>query len=188
MRKIIVICCLFIIGSCKDVGELEVKVKLPEILEEVSGIQYSQNENAFWMLNDSGNSPSLYLVSEQGELLRVLEINAENTDWEDITQDQQGNIYIGNFGNNANKRKDLVILKVNASDLMSTSKINVEKIQFYYPEQQQFPPKEKYFDTEGFFEWNGFLYIFTKSRVKNEIGRTFLYKIPIKVGNHSARK
>ena len=68
---------MFIIGSCKDVGELEVKVKLPEILEEVSGIQYSQNENAFWMLNDSGNSPSLYLVSEQGELLRVLEINAE---------------------------------------------------------------------------------------------------------------
>ena len=55
MRKIIVICCLFIIGSCKDVGELEVKVKLPEILEEVSGIQYSQKEDAFWMLNDSGN-------------------------------------------------------------------------------------------------------------------------------------
>ena len=187
MRKTIIICCLLIIGSCKNFRELEVKVKLPELLEEVSGIQYSQNENAFWMLNDSGNSPSLYLVSEQGELLRVLEINAENTDWEDITQDQQGNIYIGNFGNNANKRKDLVILKVNASDLMSTSKINVEKIQFYYPEQQQFPPKEKYFDTEGFFEWNGFLYIFTKSRVENEIGRTFLYKIPNKVGNHSAK-
>ena len=94
MRKIIGICCLFIIGSCKDVGELEVKVKLPEILEEVSGIQYSQKEDAFWMLNDSGNSPSLYLVSEQGELLRNLQINAENTDWEDITKDQQGNIYI----------------------------------------------------------------------------------------------
>ena len=119
MKKIIIICCLLIISSCKDFGELEVKVKLPELLEEVSGIQYSQNEDAFWMLNDSGNSPSLYLVSEQGELLRVLQINAQNTDWEDITQDQQGNIYIGNFGNNANKRKDLVILKVNASDLKS---------------------------------------------------------------------
>ena len=81
MRKTIIICCLLIIGSCKNFRELEVKVKLPELLEEVSGIQYSQNENAFWMLNDSGNSPSLYLVSEQGELLRVLEINAENTDW-----------------------------------------------------------------------------------------------------------
>ena len=90
MRKIIVICCLFIIGSCKDVGELEVKVKLPELLEEVSGIQYSQNEDAFWMLNDSGNSPSLYLVSEQAELLRVLQINAENTDWEDITTRSAG--------------------------------------------------------------------------------------------------
>jgi hypothetical protein len=71
MKKIIIICCLLIISSCKDFGELEVKVKLPELLEEVSGIQYSQNEDAFWMLNDSGNSPSLYLVSEQCSKYRL---------------------------------------------------------------------------------------------------------------------
>ena len=184
MKKITLICCLLILGSCEKFGELKIKTKLPQLLEEVSGIQYSKGEDAFWMINDSGNAPSLYLVSEEGSILRELKINSKNTDWEDITQDKEGNIYIGNFGNNANKRKDLVILKVYASDLKSNSKINVENIEFYYPEQKQFPAKEKYFDTEGFFEWNDFLYIFTKSRVRNKIGKTFLYRIPNKVGNH----
>jgi hypothetical protein len=186
MKKITLICCLLILGSCEKFGELKIKTKLPQLLEEVSGIQYSKNEDAFWMINDSGNASSLYLVSEEGNILRELKINSKNTDWEDITQDKEGNMYIGNFGNNANKRKDLVILKVHASDLKSNSKINVENIEFYYPEQKQFPAKEKYFDTEGFFEWNDFLYIFTKSRVKNKIGKTFLYRIPNKVGNHPA--
>ena len=172
MKKITLICCLLILVSCEKFGELKIKTKLPQLLEEVSGIQYSKNEDAFWMINDSGNAPSLYLVSEEGNILRELKINSKNTDWEDITQDKEGNVYIGNFGNNANKRKDLVILKVHASDLKSNSKINVENIEFYYPEQKQFPAKEKYFDTEGFFEWNDFLYIFTKSRVKNKIGKT----------------
>jgi sugar lactone lactonase YvrE len=28
--------------------------------------------------------------------------NAENNDWEDITKDIHGNIYVGDFGNNDN--------------------------------------------------------------------------------------
>ncbi|QMU66757.1 MAG: hypothetical protein GKR88_16220 [Flavobacteriaceae bacterium] len=152
---------------------------MPKVLKEVSGIQYSEKENAFWMLNDSGNSPLLYLVSEEGKILKELTMNAKNTDWEDITQDSQRNIYIGDFGNNSNERKDLTILKINHSDLYGNQKINVTKTQFYYPEQKKFPPKKKkrYYDAEAFFEWNGFFYIFTKSRVKGEMGRTFLYKV-----------
>ena len=188
MKKIVLICCFLLSIGCKQSMNLEVTTKLPKILEEVSGIQYSEKENAFWMLNDSGNKPNIYLVSEQGEILRELKINQENDDWEDITQDSQGNLYIGNFGNNANKRKNLSIFKINVSDLSSSKKINTEVIEFFYPEQKQFPAKKMYYDTEGFFEWNGFLYIFTKSRVKSEIGRTFLYRIPNKIGNHPAKR
>ena len=190
MKKIILFIALCCLVSCTNYGQLEVKAHLPKKLEEVSGIQYAEKERAFWMLNDSGNKPHLYLVSEKGAILRKLKVDAKNTDWEDITKDKEGNIYIGDFGNNANKRKDLTILKVHSSNVTSTKKIRVAKIQFYYPEQKKFPPKKKkmYYDTEAFFEWNGYFYIFTKSRVKGEIGKTFLYRIPNETGRHEAKR
>lgn len=190
MKKLGILFSLFFFVSCTNYGQLELKAKLPKVLEEVSGIQYDAKEDAFWMLNDSGNKPRVYLVSEKGKIKRTLKINAHNKDWEDITLDKKGNLYIGDFGNNYNERRDLQILKVKAQDLNSKKKIEVERIYFHFPEQKKFPPKKKkmYYDVEGFFEWNNFFYIFTKSRVKNEIGRTFLYRVPNKVGNHWAER
>ena len=95
-----------------DTGNLNVVTNLPRSLHEASGIEKLNDSELLWMINDSGNASSLYLVSEEGNILRELKINSKNTDWEDITKDKEGNVYIGNFGNNANKRKDLVILKV----------------------------------------------------------------------------
>ena len=39
--------------------------------------------------------------------------NALNIDWEDLTSDSIGNIYIGDFGDNKKERKTYVIYKVN---------------------------------------------------------------------------
>jgi hypothetical protein len=180
----------FLFTSCENFGQLKVKAKLSKQLEEVSGIQYDAKEDAFWMLNDSGNSSSVFLVTEEGTILRELEIDAKNHDWEDITMDAEGNLYIGDFGNNENERKNLQILKVKKEDLDSKKEINVEKIKFEFPEQKKFPPKKKnrYYDVEGFFAWKGNFYVFTKSRVKNEIGRTFLYRVPMEEGKHKAQR
>lgn len=178
MKKLFFLFSFLLLFSCTNYGQLQLKAHLPKALEEVSGIQYDQGRDAFWMLNDSGNKPSVFLVTEQGKILRELMIDAHNNDWEDITMDAEGNLYIGDFGNNRNKRKDLRILKIKKEDLDSKKKIQVEKIYFSFPEQKKFPPKKKYYDVEGFFEWNGAFYIFTKSRVKNKIGRTFLYRVP----------
>lgn len=189
MKKFIALFVLItLLYSCSDYGKLELQAKLPKILNEVSGIQYSEKENAFWMLNDSRNKPSLYLVSQTGKIKREIKIDAHNKDWEDITQDNEGNIYIGDFGNNLNNRRDLQILKVKSQNLNSSQKVTTERIEFYFPEQKKFPPKKKrmYYDVEAFFEWNNFFYIFTKSRVKSQIGKTFLYRVPNQVGKHSA--
>lgn len=190
MKKLLFLLGLLLFNSCTNFGQLEVKAKLPKILEEVSGIQYDARLDAFWMLNDSGNKPSVYLVTEQGKILRELKIDANNNDWEDITVDKQGNLYVGNFGNNRNNRKNLHIIKIKKEDLESDNKIAIERIYFHFPEQKKFPPKKKkmYYDVEGFFEWNGNFYVFTKSRVPNKIGRTFLYRVPNKVGNHWAER
>lgn len=171
---------LLVLTSCENFGQLEVKTRLPKLMEEVSGIQYDAKEKAFWMLNDSGNSPAVFLINAKGKVLRELKIDTDNNDWEDITMDAEGNLYVGDFGNNYNERKDLHILKVKKEDLHSNKKVQAEKIYFSFPEQKKFPPKKKkrYYDVESFFEWNGSFYLFTKSRVKNEGGRTFLYRVP----------
>lgn len=173
--------------SC-DTGNLEVVADLPSTLKEVSGTEIIPGSELIWMLNDGGNKSRLYGLSLQGKIIKEINIEAKNNDWEDLTTDASGNIYIGDFGNNFSKRKNLAVLKVDASDLNSDSKASVERISFKYPNQNKFPPKKKqrHFDCESFFFYNDSLYLFTKSRVKNEFGKTKLYKIPARRGQHEA--
>ncbi len=177
---------LFLLSSCTNYGQLEVVADLPGSLHENSGIQLIKNSNLLWALNDGGNKNRIYGINTKGKVKKVFTINAKNNDWEDLTSDPKGNLYIGDFGNNYNNRKNLAILKVN--DLKNKKNADVERIQFYFPDQKKFPPKKKklYFDTESFFFFNDSLYLFTRSRVKGDYGKTSLYKIPAMPGNHAA--
>tara|TARA_R110000868_G_scaffold115383_7_gene308107 strand:+ start:13234 stop:14076 length:843 start_codon:yes stop_codon:yes gene_type:complete len=178
----------FLISSSCNTGNLKIIADLPKTLNEASGIEKTIDSDLIWMLNDGGNSPKLYGVSISGKIKKELKINAKNNDWEDLTSDQEGNIYIGDFGNNANKRKNLAILKVSKDSLENKGEVNIERISFKYENQTKFPPKKKnlYFDCEAFFHFNDSLYLFTKSRVKNDFGKTNLYRIPAKQGHHIA--
>ena len=175
----------FLISSSCNTGNLKIIADLPKTLNEASGIEKTIDSDLIWMLNDGGNSPKLYGVSISGKIKKELKINAKNNDWEDLTSDQEGNIYIGDFGNNANKRKNLAILKVSKDSLENKGEVNIERISFKYENQTKFPPKKKnlYFDCEAFFHFNDSLYLFTKSRVKNDFGKTNLYRIPAKQGH-----
>ena len=85
---------------------------MPSSLAENSGMLIS-NSNRIWLHNDSGDSAKLYLIDTLGTILRtVLVQNVIATDWEDITQDNQGNVYIGDFGNNLNNRQNLRFYKI----------------------------------------------------------------------------
>ncbi len=177
---------ILLIQSC-DYGNLHVKAVLPKVLNEVSGIETTPHSGFIWMHNDSGNKALIYGLKTNGYIGKTLKIDAENNDWEDLTADAKGNLYIGDFGNNANKRKNLVILKVKAKHL-DKNKAKVSRIVFKYPDQKKFPPKNKnmYYDCEAFFHHNNYLYLFTKSRVKDDYGKTNLYKVPDKPGKYTA--
>lgn len=174
--------------SCQNFGQLKIVANLSKSLKEVSGTEFVKGTEIIWMLNDSGNKPRLFAVSTQGKIEKVLEVQAKNNDWEDLTSDEEGNLYIADFGNNANTRQNLVILKVNKQEL-SKKNVEVEKIHFSYPDQTKFPPKKKkrFFDAESVIFKNGYLYIFTKSRVKKHYGKTSLYRIPAKEGDYEAK-
>lgn len=179
MKRLIFYTLLFTLYSCTNFGQPKVITDLSKELKEVSGNEVSQNNQFVWMINDGGNKERLYGVSFDGKIIKEIKVDAKNHDWEDLTKDDEGNIYIGDFGNNQNRRKNLKILKISQQDL-SEDEVSVEKIAFEYPEQKDFPPKkkERFYDTEAFFYWNNYFYIFTKSRVGTAYGTTFLYRIP----------
>ncbi|WP_406682704.1 hypothetical protein N1F78_08370 [Seonamhaeicola sp. MEBiC1930] len=180
---------LFVLTATCQKKDVPFGTDLPNALNEVSGNEIIVNSNEIWMHNDGGNKPDIYCLNEKGELLRKITLDAKNEDWEDITSDSDGNLYIGDFGNNNNKRKNLKILRVPFNSLKKEGDIAVEKISFKYSDQKQFPPKKKklLFDCEAFFYFNNSLYLFTKSRVENKSGKTNLYKLPAKKGKHKAK-
>jgi hypothetical protein len=188
LKKIFFLLSVLCLLSCTNFGELKLISNLSKSLEEVSATEVVSSSKLIWMLNDRGNKSKIYGVSKKGKIVKVIKVNAKNNDWEDLTSDEKGNLYIGDFGNNESRRKNLAILKVNAKDLLSSKKVEVEKIRFYYPNQTNFPPKSKqlFFDAESFFFHKNSFYIFTKSRVKSKFGKTALYKIPATKGNHKA--
>ncbi|UJF29337.1 hypothetical protein L0B70_10900 [Kaistella sp. 97-N-M2] len=161
--------------------------QFPNSLKEVSGIAYKNN--FIYSIEDRGNENQVTVLDLSGKIQKTITLNnTENTDWEDLTFDTNGNLYIGDFGNNANDRKDLAIYKINPSDLKSETAEVVYTVSFEYPEQKDFPPKKKdmMFDVEGFFEYQNFFYLFTKNRSKGFDGSSYVYKIPNTAGHHKA--
>lgn len=191
MKNSISIVIAFILIACQNDSETLVTLyNLPKKLKEVSGIVYREKDNLFWTLEDSGNANKIYgLNVANGAIEKTITIeNTSNVDWEDITKDKAGNLYIGDFGNNDNVRKDLCIYKIDKNALNQENAIPVYKISFSYPEQKMFPPKKTalFFDVEGFIELKNNFYLFTKNRSKGFDGSVLVYKIPNKPGFHQA--
>ncbi|MEM9001043.1 MAG: hypothetical protein AAGB24_12335 [Bacteroidota bacterium] len=184
------LCAVFLLSCTQQYyyGDLTFLGKLPHKLNEVSGI-VTLNDSIAWVIEDNGNKDHLYAINLQGKLVKDLNVkSAKNNDWEDLAKDGNGNLFIGDFGNNYNHRKNLAIYKVSNPDKLVGNDIMAEKIEFNFPEQANFPPsKEKMlYDCEAFFYWNDFLYLITKNRTKPFSGKALVYKVPAKKGHHIA--
>ncbi|MEO1009742.1 MAG: hypothetical protein AAFX53_00460 [Bacteroidota bacterium] len=186
MKKFFFLPLLFILNSCANYGQLTFLAKLPKQLEECSGI-ISVAQDAIWAIEDGGNPDKIHKLDLKGNLIKSLEVkNAKNQDWEDLARDKMGNVYIGDFGNNNSNRKDLIIYKLPDPESESGDKIDAQKIRFYYPEQEKFPPKKakRFYDAEAFFYHKDWLYIITKNRANPFPGTARIYKVPAREGKH----
>lgn len=154
-----------------------------EQVKESSGLELAPDNTTFWTHADSGNPPKIYQINAQGKLLNAFSVpNTTNLDWEDIAKDDQGYVYIGDFGNNSNVRRNLRIYRVPENDLTQ-----VDTISFVYPDQKAFPPpkSKQDFNCEAFFYYQNKLYLFSKNRGTR--GWVKMYSLPAQPGSYTAR-
>lgn len=87
-------------------------------LDESSGVVASRrNPGVWWSHNDSGGKPRIYAMDEKGKDLGHFDLpNATNIDWEDIAAgpcpDGSPCLFIGDVGDNARARSNIVIYRV----------------------------------------------------------------------------
>lgn len=163
MTRIFLLVCL-LLGSLPTFCQQKIKkrFKLPPVLNEASGLYYAGPDSLWWH-NDSGDGPVIYLTDGRGKLLRTDTLShLRNADWEDLTVDNLGRLYIGDFGNNANARQDLRIYRY---DLLEST---TDSIVFRYEDQLEFPPapERSNYDMEAFLWLNDSLHLFSKNRLQ----------------------
>lgn len=163
---------ILLLTSCHS-GKLDVIADLPSSLKEASAIERVAHSDLLWTIEDSGNKNNIYGLDVNGKIIKDIDIdNSSNIDWEDLTSDKDGNLYIGDFGNNSKNRDDFTIYKV--TDL-SKDETKAERINFILPKKVK--PK----DFEAFFLLKNHFYIFSKDNKS-----CMLFKVPNTVGKHTA--
>ena len=144
-------------------------------IKEASGLVRSRLwKDVFWTHNDSADEARIFPIRKDGRLIipvwmknygGIIIPDAANVDWESITTDEEGNLYIGDIGNNFSARRDLCIYVIEEPYPYQTVVTSTKKkIFYYYPEQTDIPSKKNNYDAEAMFWKKGKLYILTKHR------------------------
>jgi hypothetical protein len=149
---------------------------------ESSGLALTGQPGSLYTHGDDGNRPILYKVDLTGKLLEEIEVQTNSFDWESVTRDDKGYVYIGDVGNNNNTRKNLVIHR-----LKPEAPNQVADIFLKYPDQKEFPPakSERNFDCEATLWYQGQIYLFTKDRAQSSTSK--VYTVPDQPGSYTAK-
>jgi hypothetical protein len=156
------------------------KIQLPPTLAEASGLVIASDQ--FWWHNDSGDGPFLYRTNGGGEVVRKDSIGRRAVDFEDMCHDDAGNFYVGDFGNNAGRRKSLVIYRYD------TASLRTDTIHFTYPGQDGsgiLNPGN--YNCEAMVFADDYLHLFTKDILFGDRPwMTYHYRLPARPGRHVA--
>jgi hypothetical protein len=89
-------------------GQKLSKLRSDQLGEISGGVASINNPGLFWLHNDSGNEPELYLVDDSLKVLFTCSLDVENRDWEDMAIGPgpvagRTYIYLGEIGDNLSK-------------------------------------------------------------------------------------
>jgi len=109
------------------------------VLNEVSGVVHSElNDGLLWVHNDSGDSPRIFGITEEGELIVTLNFSGVGAgDFEDIAFGEL--LYVGDVGDNAGVRESVFVYGVHEPDVevglgQYQEDIDVETYELTYPD------------------------------------------------------
>lgn len=181
MKKLFVIQFLLIsfLGFSQKTEKLNLKkyriTVLSDSLEESSGL--TNINGRLFSFNDSGNTSEIFEIKPgSSQIEKTFQTGIKNIDWEAMTNDGE-NFYIGEFGNNLGTRKDLKVYQIpfRNDSLMTDS---IKTIQFFYPEQIDFTPKNisNNFDAEAMIFLDGNIHLFTKEWITNTVSHYVIDK------------
>lgn len=132
---------------------------MPSEVDESSGL-VKLTDTSYCTINDSGGENAVYEVNISGGLIKKhLVPHSKNYDWETLAINNHGQLFIGDVGNNGNKRKDLVVYTEG------------KKIPVTFPDQVDFPPNKenKNFDCEASIWYHDSLFFFSKNRGEGDM-------------------
>lgn len=128
-------------------------------ISESSGLAVSlQYDDVMWTHNDSRNAADLFAVTRRGRLIRHYQVpGAVNNDWEDISLDDQGNLYIfDNTSRNVEQGYNEIYILPEPDPRKNEPIREVRKVRIH------FPTSAGPFDCEAMFVWKGMAYLITK--------------------------
>lgn len=154
---------------------------MDDITSEPSGLAVIYNTSnghfEYWVNNDYNYPDQIFSfhLNDVSSIKRTVDVNQTYIDWEDMTKDDQNNIYLGDFGNWVGQN-DLQIVKIPDPNTFQGAAPSVEVIEYVYP----FVGVS---DMEAMIHFNGFLYLFTKAVNPNNNPAlnddyTYMFRIP----------
>ena len=155
-------------------------------LDETSGLIIWNDQ--LWTHNDNDDINIYSLDTLNGSIIQTISLTGTlNTDWEEISHDNDF-IYIGDFGNNSNgNRTDLKILRIKKISVF-TNPPEIDTISYTYSDQTDLTPSGSNntdFDCEAFIVSSDSIYLFTKQWVNQ---KTSVYSLPKIPGKYTAKK
>ena len=128
----------------------QAKISDPAITESSGLVASRTTPGAYWTHNDSGDGPFIYALDTHGHPLATFRVTgATNRDWEDISsgpgpQPNRSYLYIGDIGDNDQKRDEVVVYRVPEPQITAADKNSsktrprttepAEAIRFVYPD------------------------------------------------------
>lgn len=149
----------------------------PSLVTECSGlVQSLRYSGIFWALGDGGSGAAIVPVMANGKLARgwagpVAVTGCKNYDWEDLALDDRGNLIIADVGNNAGRRKQLMLHFAPEPRPGVVSVVPTRSLRVHYEDQKAASPD---YDCEAVFSAGGRIYFLTKHRSDS---RTRLYRL-----------
>jgi hypothetical protein len=160
MRYALIIIFLFFSIDTFAQQDFKRRTKLSNAVQEVSGLVI-HNKDSISMINDSGDQAIIYTLNSKGKLLSQQKISGiKNRDWEALASNGE-DLFVGDFGNNCNCRKDLKIYQISKNG-------TIDSISFVLPDQNSFSPTKNWmnYDLESLAYSNNTLHLFSKNKVQ----------------------